>query len=238
MLHCASCRSPLRTGVRFCTQCGAPFSAPPSAPPPSASVFPRDEHPIGAPAPVSDAREQFVSAPPPVTDASTIVMAVPSTLVEDDDRHAPAPTSADAHPTPRANAPLPEAPRRTRTRARTPRPPAERSTAASWALVTGAAPFVVSVAGNLIGADVGARLGAGTASLSSALLVFTVVFVANAALLTICGITGGRGLRETANGYTRGRGLAIAGITLGGINLVLWVAGIVVSVTALAPFLQ
>lgn len=244
MLHCSSCRSPLRAGVRFCTQCGAPFSAPPSAPPPSASAHPRDEHPIAPPVTAAFASESLAHLPAPsLTDASTIVMDAP--VAADHDHHdldrdrSAALDDARATDAPDGEAtPLPvgaDVPRRTRTRSA--RPPAERSTAATWALVTGLAPFVVSVVGNLVGADVGARLGAGDASLASALVVFTIVFVLNAALLTVCGITGGRGIRETANGYTRGRGLAIAGITLGGVNLVLWVAGIVVSVTALAPFL-
>ncbi|HET8957521.1 MAG TPA: hypothetical protein VFM95_03600 [Microcella sp.] len=172
---------------------------------------------------------------PDASDLSTIVMDAPApvesaTAVTD----ASAVSARDGTPSDAPREAVTEQPRRTRPRPA--RPPAERSTAATWAFVTGLAPFVVSVTGNLVGATVGASLGAGTGSLSSALVVFTVVFVLNAALLTVCGIMGGRGIRETGNGYTRGRGLAIAGLTLGGVNLVLWVAGIVVSATALAPF--
>lgn len=223
MVQCSACRSSLRPGVRFCTQCGVPFSAPPSAPPPSASANPLDDlWPLGAaPAP---------SEPTPAREAAVGVGGVtdaPSAAVED----RAATVMVDVAP---LTPPL-ESLRRPRERAG--RPMLERSQAATWAFVTGLAPFVVSVVGNLIGADVSARMAAGTGSLAASLLVFTVVFVLNASLLTVCGITGGRGVRETANGYTRGRGLAIAGLTLGGINVVLWVAGMIVSVTALAPFL-
>ena len=245
MLQCTSCRATLRSGVRFCTQCGAPYSAPPSAPPPSASAPPRDEllfsPPVSAHA-VRDASSAPTGAPvvaaPNSAELSTIVMDAPAPAElpasQEEARPLEAPRErdsvSDAH-----GAPLTDAPRRTRSRVA--RPPAERSTAATWAFVTGLAPFVVSVTGNLVGADVGGSLGAGTGSLASALVVFTVVFVLNAALLTVCGIMGGRGIRETANGYTKGRGLAIAGITLGGVNLVLWVAGIVVSVVVRASFI-
>ncbi|BAU31932.1 integral membrane protein [Microcella alkaliphila] len=114
--------------------------------------------------------------------------------------------------------------------------PPERSAAATWAFVTGLAPFATSVIGNLVASQAGAQLAAGAGSLAMVLGMLTLVFVVNAALLTVCGITGSRGIRETANGYTRGRGLAVAGITLGSINLVLWLAGLVVSTTAIAPF--
>ncbi|RZT62520.1 hypothetical protein EV140_1050 [Microcella alkaliphila] len=114
--------------------------------------------------------------------------------------------------------------------------PPERSAAATSAFVTGLAPFATSVIGNLVASQAGAQLAAGAGSLAMVLGMLTLVFVVNAALLTVCGITGSRGIRETANGYTRGRGLAVAGITLGSINLVLWLAGLVVSITAIAPF--
>ena len=65
------------------------------------------------------------------------------------------------------------------------------------------------------------------------LTALALVFVGNAVLLTVCGITGTRGLRETANGITRGRALAIAGLAAGGVNLVLWAAGLVVTVSGL-----
>jgi hypothetical protein len=211
MANCSTCRTDLRDGVRFCTQCGAPFSAPPSAPPPSADA----PHPVASPS---------VASPPVASaarDASldTIVVHQPDrdTVVE------PAPLTVMVDQ---------RAPRQRTSH----RLPAERSTAATWALVTGLAPFATSVVGNLVASQAGAQLAAGAGSLAIVLGVLTLVFVVNAALLTVCGITGSRGVRETANGYTKGRGLAVAGITLGAINLVLWLAGLVVSVTALIPF--
>jgi len=115
--------------------------------------------------------------------------------------------------------------------------PLIRSSAATWAFITGTAPLVVSIVGNLVAAQLGvvaaARVAVGDeqGAWASVLVVLAVVFVLNATLLTVCAIMGGRALRETANGVTRGRPLAIAGLALGAVNLVLWVAGLVVSVT-------
>lgn len=114
-----------------------------------------------------------------------------------------------------------------------------RSTAATWSLVTGVAPLALSVAGNLIASQLGAaavaQVVAGNAqgAWAPVLTVLALVFVGNAVLLTVCAITGARGIRETANGTTRGRGLAVAGLAVGGANLVLWVAGLVVTVGGL-----
>ena len=114
-----------------------------------------------------------------------------------------------------------------------------RSTAATWALVAGVAPLAVSVIGNLVSSQLGvaalARIDAGDVqgAWAPVLTVLALVFVGNAALLTVCAITGVRGIRETSNGITRGRGLAIAGLAAGGVNLVLWVAGLVVTVGGL-----
>lgn len=114
-----------------------------------------------------------------------------------------------------------------------------RSTAATWALVAGATPLAVSIVGNLVSSQLGvaalARIDAGDAqgAWAPVLTVLALVFVGNAALLTVCAIMGIRGLRETANGITRGRPLAVAGLAAGGVNLVLWVAGLVVTVGGL-----
>lgn len=114
-----------------------------------------------------------------------------------------------------------------------------RSTAATWALVTGVAPLVVSVVGNLLSSQLGvaalARIEAGDVqgAWAPVLTVLALVFVGNAALLTVCAIMGVRGLRETSNGITLGRPLAVAGLAAGGVNLVLWVAGLVVTVGGL-----
>ena len=110
-----------------------------------------------------------------------------------------------------------------------------RSAAATWALVTGVAPLVLSIAGNLIASQLGAAAvaqvigGDAPGAWAPVLTVLALVFVGNAALLTVCAISGARGIRETANGVTRGRGLAVAGLALGGANLILWVAGLVVT---------
>jgi len=114
-----------------------------------------------------------------------------------------------------------------------------RSTAATWALVAGVAPLAVSAIGNLLSSQLGvaalARIETGDVqgAWAPVLTVLALVFVGNAALLTVCAIMGVRGIRETANGITRGRGLAIAGLAAGGVNLVLWVAGLVVTVGGL-----
>ncbi|MFM2353355.1 MAG: hypothetical protein RLZZ608_761 [Actinomycetota bacterium] len=117
-------------------------------------------------------------------------------------------------------------------------PPA-RSESATWSFVAGLAPLVISIAGNLIAIQLGAaaleRVAAGETqgAWAGVLVTLALVFVLNAGLLTVCAIAGVRGIRETGNGVTRGRGLAIAGLAAGTVNLVLWVAGLVVSVNGL-----
>ncbi len=114
-----------------------------------------------------------------------------------------------------------------------------RSTAATWALVTGIAPLALSVAGNLMSSQLGAAAvaqvvgGDGQGAWAPVVTVLALVFVGNAALLTVCAISGARGIRETANGVTRGRGLAVAGLAVGGATLILWVAGLVVTIGGL-----
>lgn len=156
---------------------------------------------------------------------------------------APAPTPVpvfepEAEPEPGLPAVEPEPeliPSRIPPRVRYAAPPA-RSAAATWSLVTGAAPLLVSVVGNLIAAELGVRAviatenGEAQGAWAPVFVTLALVFVGNAALLTVCAITGGRGIRETANGITRGRGLAVGGLASGGVNLVLWVAGVVISV--------
>lgn len=116
---------------------------------------------------------------------------------------------------------------------------AVRSTAATWALVSGVAPLVLSVVGNLVSSQLGVAAlvqvesGNPQGAWAPVLTVLALVFVGNAALLTVCAITGTRAIRETANGITRGRGLAVAGLAAGGVNLVLWLVGIVVTVSQL-----
>ena len=115
----------------------------------------------------------------------------------------------------------------------------DRSAAATWALITGIAPLLLSVVGNLVSSQLGVAALAQIASgdqqgaWAPVLTVLALVFVGNAALLTVCAITGFRGIRETSNGITRGRGLAVAGLAAGGVNLVLWVAGLIITVSGL-----
>ncbi len=157
---------------------------------------------------------------------------------------APVPMSSmDATPVAVADAePANPVPSRIPARGRTTPPPA-RSTAATWALVTGIAPLIVSITGNVIAVQLGAAAlaqvaqGDAQGAWAPVLVTLALVFVANAGLLTVCTITGGRGLRETANGITRGRGLAVAGLAAGGVNLVLWVAGLIASISGLGPVL-
>ena len=124
------------------------------------------------------------------------------------------------------------------------RPPATRSTAATWSLVTGIAPLVLSVVGNLVATELGvaalARVENGDpdGAWAAVFVVLAVMFVGNAALMTVCGITGTRAIRETANGITRGRALAVAGLAAGGVNLVLWIAGLAVTVGGLNAVLS
>ena len=134
--------------------------------------------------------------------------------------------------------PEPFIPARIPTRGRV-TPPLARSSAATWALVTGIAPLIVSITGNILATQLTvaalARVAQGDpqGAWAPVLVTLTLVFVANAGLLTVCAIAGGRGLRETTNGITRGRGLAVAGLAVGGVNLVLWVAGLIVSISGL-----
>lgn len=208
MPTCTVCAAPLRVGARFCTQCGTPVSvAAPVAPPVVAPVAP--------------------VMPPPPAPESTLAAPV---LVE----HEPASLPVVE--------PQPEIPARIPSRGRITPPPA-RSTAATVAFVTGIAPLVVSVTGNLVSAQLSIaaleRVAQGDVqgAWAPVLVTLALVFVANAALLTVCIVAGGRGLRETANGITRGRGLAIGGLMAGGLNLVLWVAGLIVSVSGLGSVL-
>jgi hypothetical protein len=113
-------------------------------------------------------------------------------------------------------------------------PPRARSAAATWALITGIVPLAVSIIGNL--ATVPFREGGGAMPLIEVIVV-SAVFIVNAALLALCAVTGFRALRETSNGITRGRLLAIAGLAAGGVNLVLWTSGLLVTVVGFAPVL-
>lgn len=189
-----------------CTVCAAPMRA-------GARFCTRCGTPVPEPTPVP------IPAPVPV----------PAPVPEP----TPAPVPTDAEPEP-----LEVVPARIPAPNRTTAPPA-RSDSATWAFVAGLAPLVISIAGNLVASQLGAaaleRVAAGEpqGAWAGVLITLALVFVLNAGLLTVCAIAGVRGVRETANGITRGRGLAIAGLAVGAINLVLWVAGLVVSVNGL-----
>ena len=205
--------------MQTCSVCAAPVR-------PGARFCTRCGAPVHAP-PVPVAAAPVMAAPV----AAAPVTAAPVTAAPE----AASIPSADAEPEIVIPARIPA-------RGRTTPPPA-RSSAATWALITGAAPLLVSITGNLVAAQLSAAALAQVAdgdpqgAWAPALVTLALVFVVNAGLLTICTIAGGRGLRETANGITQGRGLAVAGLAAGGVNLVLWVAGLVVSVSGLGPVL-
>lgn len=209
MASCTTCQSPVRERARFCTRCGSPVVAPavvPAQPPPP--------EPVPA-APVVTQPEPGVPAvaPLPITEPVTGRSKEPVATVE----HVPSRIPVAAAP---AALPL--------------------SGAAIGALAAGIAPLVISVMGNLVAAELARRAvgavdaGSGEGAWAPVLLAIAVVFVLTAGSLTVCGFLGARALRETASGAARGRGIAIAGLATGGVNLVLWIAGLVVTVTSLS----
>jgi hypothetical protein len=204
MPTCAACSAPLRDAARFCTRCGTAVAV-------DVAVEPM----------ASDARETVPVEP------------VPPPAVEPEPEPEPESAGDVENAEPPTTVPARIEPQRRTARVLT------RSTAATWALVAGAAPLAVSIVGNLLSSQLGvaalARIEAGDSqgAWAPVLTVLALVFVGNAALLTVCAIMGVRGLRETANGITRGRPLAVAGLAAGGVNLVLWVAGLVVTVGGL-----
>lgn len=207
MPNCSVCSALLRPGARYCTRCGSAVALEPAVAEPMIA--------------------KQVSAEPVIVEPVSVAPAPAEPVVVEPILY---PEPASAIPT------------RIPPQGRVTAPPA-RSTAATWAFVTGVLPLLVSVTGNLVSTQLGLvalqRLAQGDAqgAWAPVLVTLTLVFVANAALLTVCTIAGGRGLRETANGITRGRGLAVAGLAAGGVNLVLWVAGLIVSISGLAPVL-
>lgn len=197
-----------------CTVCAAPMRA-------GARFCTRCGTPVPVPVPEP--------APTPVP----VPVPVPTPVSAPTPEPKPEPVPTDAEPEP-----LEVVPARIPAPNRTAAPPA-RSESATWAFVAGLAPLVISIAGNLVATQLGAaaleRVAAGEpqGAWAGVLVTLALVFVLNAGLLTVCAIAGVRGVRETANGITRGRGLAIAGLAVGAVNLVLWVAGLVVSVNGL-----
>lgn len=185
----------------------------------------------------------YITAPPAVAAASA-PHALPSAAVS---ALPPAPVPSPPAP----SAPVPSAPSPApldrqpagRSSGRRYSPPPARSSAATWALVTGLLPLLVSIFGNAVTTELGTQALEATASgvISGAwapvFVALSLVFVANAALLTVCAITGVRGIRETSNGITRGRPLAVSGLAAGAVNAVLLVAGLVISISGLSAVL-
>lgn len=101
----------------------------------------------------------------------------------------------------------------------------------------------MSVLGNLVTARLGrdaiaaTEAGVTSGAWAPVFVALAVVFVVNAALLTVCAISGVRGIRETGNGVTKGRGLAVAGLAAGAVNLVLLVIGLVISISGFSAVL-
>lgn len=219
-------------------------------------ALPNPLHPLGVP--VISARKplgpganpthigrasSYITAPPAVAAASA-PHALPSAAVS---ASPPAPVPSPPAP----SAPVPSAPSPApldrqsagRSSGRRYSPPPARSSAATWALVTGLLPLLVSIFGNAVTTELGTQALEATASgvISGAwapvFVALSLVFVANAALLTVCAITGVRGIRETSNGITRGRPLAVSGLAAGAVNVVLLVAGLVISISGLSAVL-
>ena len=236
MQSCAACAAPVRPTARFCTRCGAPVRAVPdvAAPVPAPAI---SSVPVAV-AVAAAAPEPFPpSAPAPTPEPVRASAAAPIVVP-------PVVPQPETPPEPTDAAPehLDVIPSRIPSRGRVTAPPA-RSASASWAFAAGTAPLVVSVTGNLVAMQLGVaaleRVAAGEpqGAWAGVLVVLALVFVLNAGLLTVCAIAGARGIRETGNGLTRGRGFAIAGLAVGAVNLVLWVAGLVVSVSGLGAAL-
>lgn len=204
----------------------------------------------------------YITAPPAVAAASS-AHALPSPAVSASPPapvlSPPAPSSPVTHSAPSPvvhsapvhSAPVPSAPSPApldrqpagRSSGRRYSPPPARSSAATWALVTGLLPLLVSIFGNAVTTELGTQALEATASgvtsgaWAPVFVALSLVFVANAALLTVCAITGVRGIRETSNGITRGRPLAVSGLAAGAVNVVLLVAGLVISISGLSAVL-
>jgi len=224
MKTCEACSASLRPAAQFCTRCGTAVALPARDVPATSPADSPVDNPAGIP--VASGVDSFVGIPVDV--AVALAVAQPIAAPVEDDTLEPAPLAS--HPLHTAFADIPaRVPSRRRVA-----PPRARSKAATWALVTGVVPLAVSIIGNL--ATVPLREPGGAMPLVAVIIVGA-VFIVNAALLTLCAVTGFRALRETSNGITRGRPLAIAGLVAGGVNLVLWASGFVVAVVGFVPAL-
>lgn len=236
-----------------------------AAPEQPTADLPASLHPLGVP--VISARKplgpganpthigrasSYISAPPAVAAASAPIALPASALSASPPAPVPSPPVEHSAPTPTMHsATAPSAPSPPpldrqpagRSSGRRYSPPPARSTSATWALVTGLLPLLVSIFGNAVTTELGTQALEATASgvtsgaWAPVFVALSLVFVANAALLTVCAITGVRGIRETSNGITRGRPLAVSGLAAGAVNVVLLVAGLVISISGLSAVL-
>lgn len=218
----------------------SPHSSPSPPSPPS------PQHPLGVPVISARQAQRPGANPTHIGRASSYITAPPfsaDTQAGSPPESIPPPASIPEPASP--SVPSPPFDRRSagRTSSRRYAPPPARSTAATWALVTGLLPLLVSIFGNAVTTELGTQALEATASgvtsgaWAPVFVALSLVFVANAALLTVCAITGVRGIRETSNGITRGRPLAVSGLAAGAVNVVLLVAGLVISISGLSAVL-
>lgn len=209
------------------------LAAAPVADPAAGAASPVD-HPLGVPV-ISAQRLPGPGADPTHIGRSRSGASPPASVTAPS-----APSSSTAPP----EQPPRHAPASGRSGPRRYSPPPERSSAATWSLVTGLLPLPISVAGNLLTTRLGldaveaTEAGITTGAWAPVFVALAVVFVVNAALLTVCAIMGGRGVRETGNGVTKGRGLAVAGLAAGAVNLALWLAGLAITVSGFSTALS
>jgi len=232
MENCVACSSPLRTGARFCTRCGTAVAATP--------VRHVDAAVDVAPSPsevleVADAATAPEMTPEPDAEPEPELEPEPEPEPEQEPEPEPEPESE-----PHTDTSAPDVPSRI---APGSIPEPSVSVAAVWTLVTGIAPLLVSIAGNVLATTFGLQAveainaGRPEGAWAPSVTTLTIVFVGNAALLVVCGLLGARAVRETAHAALRGRALAVAGLAAGAVNLVLWVAGLALTVTSYSAIL-
>ncbi|MBU1250533.1 MAG: hypothetical protein KJ659_04450 [Actinobacteria bacterium] len=229
MESCIACASLLRDGARFCTRCGTAVAPRP------AIEFVED----APPPPVLE-----VAAVPSEPDSAGSLES-PAQVVSP---AAPVSPAALESPAPFVSAPSvsPPAARETAIPARIPAPApaaAPLSRAAVGSLLAGVAPLLVSVGGNALASRFGVlaveaiNAGRPEGAWAPFLTTLTLLFLANAALLALCGVLGRRGLRQTRSGAMTGRPFAVAGLATGAVNLVLWVVGLAVTLVRYSAIL-
>jgi hypothetical protein len=234
MESCIACSSPLREGARYCTRCGTAIAPRPSiafvedAPPPPVLEV--------AAAPAESASPAATPAPPTSPVAMPAEPAVPAAMPAEPAGPVATPVdSVDPDPEPAVPARIPPS-----------APPATApfSRAAGASLLAGVSPLLISIGGNalatLFGLQAVEAINAGRPEGAWApfLTTLTLLFLVNAALLVLCGVLGLRALRQTRGGAMRGRPFAVAGLATGGVNLVLWVVGLAVTLVRYSAILS